>query len=144
MMKTNLRMVYRMIRAYPMLFSIITIICLFFPKSANYLFDLFGASLYTIILCFMYFCNIFVNFRVDWYQLYKNKLLYLHRANNSCCGNNNFFMEKNTVKEIIKALKRLIYELKNGCCENLSDSQLKRLEEGFNDILSVEKEIKKW
>ena len=51
-------------------------------------------------------------------------------------------MEKNTVKEIIKALKRLIYELKNGCCENLSDSQLKRLEDGFNNILSVEKEIK--
>ena len=51
-------------------------------------------------------------------------------------------MEKNTVKEIIKALKRLIYKLRNGYCENLSDSQLRRLEDGFNNIISVEKEIK--
>ncbi len=50
-------------------------------------------------------------------------------------------MEKNTVKEIINALKRLIYELKNGFCENLSNDQIKKIENGFREILSVEKEI---
>jgi len=51
-------------------------------------------------------------------------------------------MENNTVREIIRALKRLIRELEKGYCENLTSEQLERLEEGFNNILIVEKEVK--
>lgn len=52
-------------------------------------------------------------------------------------------MEKDTIKGIIKALKGLISDLKNGYCNELNSDQLKRLESGFASILSVEQEIKK-
>ena len=50
-------------------------------------------------------------------------------------------MEKNTIKETTKALKRLIYKLNRGYCENLTASQLEKLEKGFENILEVEKEL---
>ena len=42
---------------------------------------------------------------------------------------------------IIKALKRLINELKNGYCECLTEEQLDKLMQGFESILQVEKEV---
>ena len=50
-------------------------------------------------------------------------------------------MEKETVNNIVKALKRLIYKLKNGYCECLTDEQIKSLMQGFSNILQVEKEV---
>lgn len=38
---------------YPVIVNIVTLICLFFPKANNYLFDITGASIYTIIICFI-------------------------------------------------------------------------------------------
>lgn len=53
MIKPNLRIVYKMIQAYPMLFSIVTIISLFLPQSTYWIYDWLGASLYTILICFV-------------------------------------------------------------------------------------------
>ena len=50
-------------------------------------------------------------------------------------------MGSETKKAIIKALKRLIKELKEGYCECLSEKQIKELMEGFAKILQVEKEV---
>lgn len=51
-------------------------------------------------------------------------------------------MNENLKKKTIEALKRLIKKLKSGCCDNLTDNQLKDLEEGFQKILKVESEFK--
>jgi hypothetical protein len=50
-------------------------------------------------------------------------------------------MERQLIKEIIKALKRLIKELESGYCDHLTPEQLKELEEGFEKILKIEKEV---
>ena len=50
-------------------------------------------------------------------------------------------MTENLKIKIIEALKRLIKKLKSGCCDNLTDSQLKDLEDGFQKILKVESEV---
>lgn len=67
----------------------------------------------------------------------------MHNANSNYYWNTHIVMEKNTIKEIIKALKRLIYELKKGYCNELNSDQLQKLENGFSDILEVEREINK-
>ena len=53
MIKPNLRMLYKLIRAYPIVFSVFTLISLFFPYTTYWIYDLIGASLYTIIICFV-------------------------------------------------------------------------------------------
>ena len=50
-------------------------------------------------------------------------------------------MEETTIAQIITALKRLIKELKSGYCNQLSSQQIERLENGFSQILDVEKEV---
>ena len=57
---------------------------------------------------------------------------------------NSLYMEKETVNNIVKALKRLIYKLKNGYCECLTDEQIKSLMQGFRNILQVEKAAMKF
>ena len=50
-------------------------------------------------------------------------------------------MEKELIEEIINSLKKLIKELKNGYCDNLTSDQLIELQNGFEHILKVEKEV---
>ena len=61
-----------------------------------------------------------------------------------CIDNRNNYsgMEETTIAQIITALKRLIKELKSGYCNRLSSEQIERLENGFSQILEVEKEVK--
>jgi len=50
-------------------------------------------------------------------------------------------MEKELIKDIIRALKRLIKKLESGDCDSLTPEQLKELNAGFKKILNVERGI---
>ena len=49
----KLRMVYNLIKAYPIIYNLILIIIIFNPKLSFWTYDITGASIYTMILCFI-------------------------------------------------------------------------------------------
>jgi len=52
MINGRFKIVYRMLKVYPIIVNVMMLACLFFPGITNYVFDITGASLYTIIICF--------------------------------------------------------------------------------------------
>lgn len=52
MEKSQLRKVYVRVRIYPILVNLATLVCMFIPKLTNYIFDIIGASLFTLDICY--------------------------------------------------------------------------------------------
>ena len=48
-----MKCIYKMIRLYPVIVNVVLLITLWFPNNSYILYDITGASLYTMILCFI-------------------------------------------------------------------------------------------